>query len=301
MAEWQGKTNAGLWGIKIFVFIINRFGLRPAYLLLRFVAGYYFLFSYQSNKHIYYYFNKILGLKPLESIFKIYRNYYVFGQTIIDKVALLSGANTKFTVNHDGGAFLDKIAKGGKGGILISGHLGNWEIAGQLLNRLNTTFNILMYENERANIKEYLTGVEKKKKINIIAIRENEMGHIIELNNAFLNNELVVMHGDRYRDHSPILEADFLGKKAKFPAGPFILAVKFRVPVTFVFALKEKSYHYHFYASDPVTVERVSGKAQTDTLIRSLLQQYISELEKIVHQYPEQWFNYYAFWNEEAG
>lgn len=299
MAKWQGKTEANLLGIKIFVFILNQLGLQPAYFVLRFVALYYFLFKFKSNKLIYYYFHEVLKYKPITAYFKIYSNYYIFGQTILDKVALLSGVKTKLTINYDGENYLDEIAAGGKGGILLSAHIGNWEIAGQLLNRLNTTFNILMYENEHENIKNYLDDVEKKKNVKIIAIKEGDMGHIIELHNAFKNNELVVMHGDRFRDNAKTVEATFLNKTAKFPAGPFIMAAKFGVPVSVVFAVKESDTHYHFFASKPIQNKRTRNEEQMNEVIHGLMETYIRDVERMVHRYPEQWFNYYAFWKEQ--
>ncbi len=299
MAKWEGQSKGTVLGHKIFVFILNHLGLKLAYIILRLVALYYFLFAFKSNRNIYYYFHHILKYKRTTTWLKIYKNYYIFGQTLLDKVALLSGIKTKFTVDHEGGEILDKIAANGKGGILISAHIGNWEIAGQLLNRLNTMFNILMYENERESLKKYMEGVEKKKNINIIAIKDGDMGHIIELHNAFSKNELVVMHGDRFRDGAKTVEAKFLGKTAKFPAGPFIMAAKFGVPVSVVFAVKESSTHYHFFATDPIQVKRTRTEEQTNAAIKELLEKYISEFEKIVYRYPEQWFNYYAFWKEQ--
>jgi predicted LPLAT superfamily acyltransferase len=301
MANWNGKTNASLLGVKIFVFILNHLGLKISYFFLRFVALYYFLFSFKSNKNLYFYFHQVLKYKKLTTLLKMYKNYYILGQTILDKVALLAGVKTKFTINHDGGKNLDKLAANGKGGILISAHLGNWEIAGQLLNRLNTNFNILMYENEKENIKKFMDEVEKKKNVKIIAIKDNDMGHIIELHNAFSNNELVVMHGDRFREQAQTVEAEFLGKKAKFPAGPFILAARFGVPISIVFAVKESSAHYHFFASDPIEVNRTRTEEQTASAVKILLSQYIHEVEKMVHKYPEQWFNYFPFWKEQQG
>lgn len=299
MAKWEGKSKGTVLGHKIFVFILNHLGLKLAYIVLRFVALYYFLFARKSNKSIMYFYRDVLKYKKRTAYLKIYKNYYVFGQTILDKVALLAGVKTKFTVNHDGGTNLDKIDAIGKGGILISAHIGNWEIAGQLLNRLNTTFNILMYENESANIKEYMDGVQKKKNVNIIAIKDGEMGHLIELHNAFSKNELVVMHGDRFRDGVQTIEANFLGKTAKFPAGPFIMAAKFGVPLSVVFAVKETSTHYHFFASDPIMVKKARTPEQTQAAVQELLQGYLKEVERMVHLYPEQWFNYYSFWKEQ--
>jgi predicted LPLAT superfamily acyltransferase len=300
MAKWEGKSKGSILGHKIFVFILNHLGLKLAYIVLRFVALYYFLFARKSNKNSFYFFHEVLKYKRTTTWLKIYKNYYIFGQTILDKVALLAGVKTNFTVDHEGGETLDKIAATGKGGILISGHIGNWEIAGQLLNRLNTTFNILMYENEKESLKKYMDGVQKKKNVNIIAIKEGELGHMIELHNAFSRNELVVMHGDRFRDNSKTIEVRFLGKKAEFPAGPFIMAAKFGVPVTFVFAVKESSTHYHFFATDPIQLKRARTEEQTTAAVNEILQSYVHEFEKMVYRYPEQWFNYYAFWKEQG-
>lgn len=299
MAKWEGKSRGTVLGHKIFVFILNHLGLKPAYIVLRFVALYYFLFAFKSNKNAFYFFHNVLKYKRSTAYLKIYKNYFIFGQTILDKVALMAGVKTKFTINHDGGSNLDKIAAMGKGGILISAHIGNWEIAGQLLNRLNTTFNILMYENERENIKKYMDNVQKKKNVHIIAIKDGEMGHLIELHNAFSKNELVVMHGDRFRDGVQTLEASFLGKTAKFPAGPFIMAAKFGVPLSVVFAVKETSTHYHFFASDPIEVKRARTPEQTEKAVQELLQKYLAEVERMVLRYPEQWFNFYAFWKDQ--
>lgn len=299
MAKWEGKSKGSLTGHKIFVFILNHLGLKPAYLLLRFVALYYLLFSRKSNRHIFYFFHDVLHYKRRTAYLKIYKNYFLFGQTLLDKVALLSGVKTKFTIESEGGEILDNLAKLGKGGILISAHIGNWEIAGQLLNRLDTKFNILMYENERESLKKYMNDVQKEKNVKVIAIKEGDMGHLIELHNAFANNELVVMHGDRFRDGAKIVETRFLGKKAVFPAGPFIMAAKFGVPISIVFAMKENSNHYHFFASDPIQVKRSRSEADTEKAVNDLLQRYIQEVEKMVYRYPEQWFNYYAFWKEE--
>ncbi len=300
MSKWEGKSKGTILGHKIFFFILNHLGLKLAYIVLRFVALYYFLFAHKSNKNIYFFFHNVLKYKRTTAYLKIYKNYYIFGQTILDKVALLAGVKTKFTIDHEGGKNLDKMAEMGKGGILISAHIGNWEIAGQLLNRLDTTFNILMYENEREKLKEYMQEVEIKKNVKIIAIKDGEMGHLIELHNAFSNNELVVMHGDRFRENAITTEATFLGKTATFPAGPFIMAAKFGVPLSVVFAVKETSTHYHFFATDPIEVKRTRTEEQTNAAVKELLGKYITEFEKMVYRYPEQWFNYYAFWKEQG-
>src|SRR4051812_14376668 len=106
--KWKGKTRGGLLGHRIFVSILKTFGLYPAYFILLFVAAYYFLFS-NTGKYLYYYYRKVLNYNSIESRLRIYINYLRFGQTLIDRIALLSGVKTNFKLVRTGGDNLDHI------------------------------------------------------------------------------------------------------------------------------------------------------------------------------------------------
>jgi predicted LPLAT superfamily acyltransferase len=294
--EWEGRTRGGLSGYKIFVFILNTFGLGIAYFFLRFVAFYYFVFA-KSTRTSLLYFREIHGYTGMKAYVAVYQNYFLFGQILLDKVALLSGVKTNFTINHEGhNENLLPLKNAKRGSILLSAHIGNWEIAGQMLEILDTKFNVLMYDNEVEKMKEYMSKVMGKKAYQVIAIRDGEMGHLVELHKAFSNNELVVMHGDRYLPGAPTIEKTFMGKPAKFPVGPFIMAAKFGVPITLVFAVKESKNHYHFFACKPIEVKRARSKEETEAAIQIASDAYVKELEFMVKTYPTQWFNFYDFW-----
>jgi predicted LPLAT superfamily acyltransferase len=291
MPAWQGKSKGNPLGYRIFVGVLKVGGVKPAYFMLRFVALYYFLFSWQSSKGTYYYFHKRLGFSKVRSILKLYRNYYLFGQSIIDKVVIMSGITNKFTFNFDGIDNLRQIAAMNQGGLLLSSHIGSWEIAGELLDHINTRINIVMFDGEDKQIKQYMDSVTGERKINIIVIK-NDLSHIFKINAAFQNNELVCMHADRYIEGNKTITREFLGENAKFPAGPFVMAEKFKVPVTFVYALKESALHYHFFSSpakDYSDLPKGEGMQQ-------LISDFISSFENKVKTYPEQWYNYYNFW-----
>ena len=288
---WNGKSRGTPLGYKIFVWILNKLGVLPAYFVLRFVAVYYFFFSYKSSKAIYYYFHNRLGYSAIKSFCKIYRNYYLFGQSIIDKVVLMSGIPNNFKIEFDGEENLKKIAALNKGGLLLSAHLGNWEIAGYLFKRLNTKINIVMFDGEEQKIKEYMGSVTGEKTVNIILIK-NDMSHIYEISDAFQKNEIVCMHADRFIEGNKTASIDFLGEKARFPMGPFVLAAKFKVPVSFVYSMKENSLQYHFFASP---IKNYSG-VDRNAVMMEMQTDYVKELENKVLHYPEQWYNYYYFW-----
>lgn len=291
MPSWQGKSKGTPLGYRIFVAVIKRSGVLLAYILLRLVAFYYFLFSYNSSKIIYRFYRNRLNHSVLRSLLYLYRNYYIFGQTLIDKIAVMAVSENKFTYNFDGEEILRQITAMQKGGMLLSAHIGNWEIAGFLLKRLNTKINIVIFDGEHERIKQYLESVTQKSTAKFIIIR-NDLSHIYEIAAALKNNELVCMHADRFVEGNKTLSTNFLGQPAKFPLGPFLLATQFKVPVSFVFAMKESSFHYHFFAS-PI---KAFPDASKEIYMQQMLADFVVSMEEKVKAYPEQWFNYYDFW-----
>lgn len=298
MPSWKGQSRGNVLGYKIFVFTLKHLGLSFAYFILRFVAFYYFLFAPSSSKPLYFYFNNILGYSRLKSRLSIYKNYFVFGQILLDKVAILGGLKGKFTYNFDGEHFLREMAKNQTGGIIVNAHIGNFEIAGQLLERLQTRINVLMLDAEHQQIKKYLSNVLVNKDVKIIPL-QSDYSHIVPISEALINKELIAMAGDRFIEGSKVFKVNFMGKKALFPTGPFYLAARFGVPVTFAFAMKETKSHYHFYATEPQFVKRYKNPEEQDHEIKKYVEKYTLEFERILKKYPLQWFNYYQFWEKE--
>jgi predicted LPLAT superfamily acyltransferase len=269
-------------------------GVRAAYGLLRVVAAWYFLFAFRSSRIQYRYFRQRIGLHRLGALRSLYKNYYFFGQSLIDRVVMMAGIPQRFTFDFDGEENLRRIVAQGKGGLLLSAHIGNWEVAGHLFQRLGTRVNILMYDGEHQRIKQYLEGVTGERTARIILIRD-DLSHIYEISEALRNKELVCIHADRFVAPAKTMDTLFLGEKAPFPVGPFLLASTYRVPVSFVFGLKEGSDHYHFYASEP----RSYDFQEKRVAMERILEAFALEMEEKVKRYPEQWYNYYNFWHSK--
>lgn len=289
MAQWEGKSKGTVLGYKIFVFFIKKAGVRAAYFILYFVALYYFLFLKRSNRAIFYYFHKRLGYSWLKAKRMVYKSYFTFGKTIIDKVSISSGMRGSFTYEFDGVDLLLKLLAEKKGGVLISAHIGNFEIAEHFFGEIDLDFqiNLVTTDLEHSAIKDYLESISKKSKIKFIIIKE-DLSHIFEINAALARNELVCFTGDRYFEGVKSLSGDLLGESAKFPAGPFLIASRLKVPVVFVYVMKEPKLHYHLYAREAQVTHRDE---------KGLLKEYISSVESMLKKYPLQWFNYFDFWD----
>lgn len=294
MSSWQGKTRGGKFGYWFFIQILRWPGIKFAYFFLNFVSLYFFIFVSKARKPLIWYFKNVHKYGQYKSTISTLKNFYVFGQTIIDKVVLMSGLPNKFSFDFEGEEHIVKMAEN-EGGLLVGAHLGNWEIAGHLLKRINKKVHIVMLQAEHEKIKSMLDEVMSEKKMIIIPISD-DFSHLFKIKTALENNEIVAMHGDRFLPGTNTLTKKFFGLDAEFPLGPFLIAAKYNKPICYVNALKESSSHYHFYADEPFKPEKAKTLKDRNLIAENLLVRYISQLERIIEKYPLQWFNYYYFW-----
>lgn len=288
---WDGKSRGTVFGFKVFVFFIKNFGIGAAYALMHLPIPYFCLFSRKNVRGLYFYFRRRLGYSWLKSSVSIYKSYYVFGQTLIDKIAISAGLRDKYTYEFDGEPLLKEALSENRGGILISAHVGNFELAQYFFNKRLTSdsISIVITDQDHEDIKEYL-GKYIKQRINFIIIKE-DFSHIFEIHAALSQNRIICITGDRYLKMNKFMKAELLGKEAKFPIGPFHIATRLNVPVLFVYVMREPGRHYHLYAR---RISVIEGNPQ------DLLEKFTDHVSRVIKKYPLQWFNFYDFWEDAS-
>jgi len=292
MTQWSGKSKGTILGYKIFVYCIKKLGIRLAYSVLVFVAFYYFVAYPTSFKAMFSYFRKRQQFSYFKAVLAVYKSYFVFGQVLIDKIAISAGLRSKFTFDFDGIDVLKQLLSEEKGGILISAHIGNFEIAEKFFAEidLKSQIHIVTVDQEHSVIKEYLESISNDKpSVQFIYVKE-DMSHIFEINNALSQNHLICFTGDRYFGNSKTIQAKLLGKEALFPAGTFMLASRLKAPVAFVYVMKEPNLHYHLYTRRAPEFKHRDAQA--------VLNAYTESVEGMLKKYPYQWFNYFNFWKD---
>lgn len=292
MNQWSGKSKGTILGYKIFVYCIKKLGIRAAYSVLVFVAFYYFVAYPTSFKAMFSYFRKRQQFSYFKAVLAVYKSYFVFGQVLIDKIAISAGLRSKFTFDFDGIDVLKQLLSEEKGGILISAHIGNFEIAEKFFAEidLKSQIHIVTVDQEHSVIKEYLESISNDKpSVQFIYVKE-DMSHIFEINNALSQNHLICFTGDRYFGNSKTIQAELLAKEALFPAGTFMLASRLKAPVAFVYVMKEPNLHYHLYTRRALEFKHRDAQA--------VLNAYTESVEGMLKKYPYQWFNYFNFWKD---
>jgi predicted LPLAT superfamily acyltransferase len=290
--QWSGKTGGMKWMQKSLIALFKMTPLHVVYIIMGCVIPFYMLFAHKGYISIYHFFRNRLGYSPLKSFINVYINHYTFGKVILDRFAVYSGR--KFHIEIEGYEYFKELSSRENGFLQLSSHVGNYELAGYSLNSEMKRFNALVFPGETVTVMKNREKVLSQNKIQMIPV-ESDFSHIFLINNALMNGEIVSIPGDRIFGSSKSAECTFFGKKAKFPLGPFAIAVEREVQAISVFVMKEGVTKYRIFVK-PVNLPEDANMNRREKM-NALAQMFADNLESIIRRYPTQWFNYYEFWN----
>lgn len=293
MSQWKGKTRGGSTGYAIFIFLIKHCGVKAAYALLWLVVPYFVVFAPSATHSSWRYWRRIHKEGVFKSFCRLFQHYYRFGQVIIDKVATSSGLESKYTFEFDGVDEMESVLKSDKGAIMIGAHFGNWEVSRVFMKEFGKKINVVMLDAEYEKIKEKLEDVMGQRTFGVIPVSKDNIDHIFAINTALNSGEFVCFQGDRYLNDERVENVNFLGEKADFPVGPYQLGAKMGVDVFFFFVVRQNGMKYRISAVKATKYLEADRKGRQS----ALLGEYLEVLESQVNNNPEQWFNFYDFWN----
>lgn len=290
---WDGRAKGSTLGNRIFTILISLFGPLPAYVLLALVAWYYVFFDRAGTRALKE-FGKRAGFTRT-TWWHLFRHFYSFGMVLIDRYAFAVVKRSPYTFTFGNKASVSNVLDRGKGVIIISAHIGNWEVGGNMLaNLFDTRINAIVVDNEQQEIKEVYKKAVDKRRFNTIVVSADGLDMMVAIKEALTKNEIICFHGDRTIGSSSIATS-FLGDSALFPTGPFHIAAITGTPVIPVFLMKTGLYHFTAETFPPILIDSID-RQQRDTLIRQAVETYVSCLEAMAKKYPYQWYNFYSFW-----
>lgn len=262
---------------------------RVIYCFMAVIVPFYMLFSHKGYLAIYRFFRERFHYGPVKSFCKVYANHFRFGQVIIDRYAAYAGKTFSYTVEGNE-RFLELMQAPG-GFVQLSTHAGSFEMVGYGLTSHAKRINGLLFAGESQVMKDFRRRILASHNIGLIEV-DGSMSHIFAMNAALDRGEIVSMTGDRLLGSPKALKCSFLGAEARFPMGPFALAVQKDVPMLAMFAMRENARSYRVFVRSIESHDDLPLRAR----MAAMAQSFASELEEIVKQYPTQWFNYYDFW-----
>ena len=291
--EWTGVTGGNTLGQKSLLLFFHFVNVTVGYVFLALTVPFYMLFRRKGYLSIYRYFRKHFSCSPLKAFLKTYLNHFIFGQCMLDRFAVYAGRKNFFRLRFTGNEEFHRLLDDKKGFIIASSHTGNFELSGYLLKQDKKRINALIFGGETKEVMENRLRLLNMNNVSIIPVMD-DMSHIFTINDALSAGEIVSMPCDRIFGSAKSVECDFLSGKADFPVGAFTLAAHFDVPVVAIFVMKESATNYHIYVKPIVINDSVQVSKREKTELLTL--KFVEKLEETVRKYPEQWFNFYEFW-----
>ena len=164
--------------------------------------------------------------------------------------------------------------------ILLSAHIGSWEIALNFISCLGYK-NMAIVESIDKRWLDTLNELRASKGTKLVL--NNEIREIIK----FLNNEgILCVVSDRYVGGN-YLYCEIFNRKRKIPIGIFKLNEKFKIPLVFAYVIRQKSY-YLGVVQDAYYEENLT--------FENMLNFYLKNLEIAIKKYPTYWFSFDFNW-----
>lgn len=287
--EWAGTTYGNGWMHKWLIRILKYTDVRIWYVFASVFVVPVCLVINPSYGIAYRYFRLRHGISPVKSFWLTYINHCMFSQVVIDRFAMYAGK--KFDVEIDGHEHYARLCDREEGFILLSSHIGNYEIAGYSLMAADKPFNALVFDGEKESVMNNRNKMFAETNIHMIPVTD-DMSHLFEINKVLLKGETVSLPADRIFGSKKSISKVFLGAAAAFPLGPFSIATMRGLEVLAINVMKVSLKSYKIYVT-PLSYDK---KASRKEQMEELSERYVRELERIVRMYPTQWYNFYEFW-----
>ena len=293
--RWTGRSRGGVFGHWFFLTLTRAFGRSLAYCVLYPVTLYFLITAPTARAASREFLQRALG--PTDwprSMLRSYRHLLAFARTMVDRALFRTRGKAAFRYTEEGIHHIQQAAAAGAGVVLLTAHVGNWELAGGLLGGVaGEKLAVVAYEGEREAIARFLKrsgGLQFR----IIDVGRDFLASL-EMIRALRGGMVLAVHGDRPIG-GQVISVPFLGREARFPMGPFLLAAISGAPLIATFSLQVGPAAYRFFASDPQRLSFTAGQNR-DAQLRIWVENYVAQLESLARQYPYQWFNFYDFWD----
>lgn len=239
----------------------------------------------------WHYWRRRWGKRPPAACVALWRQFYAMSHVVLDRFAAYAGQHFDIRTDDPTGV-MDRLQNSDKGFIVLSSHVGNQELAGYFMHS-QKPLHILIYLGDTTTVNRERERLFAENRLSFLPM-EADGSHIFEMHRVLDSGEALSIHGDRLFRDSRSLTARLLGAEAAFPEGPFRVAALERVPVVTMFMLRTGHKRYELRIRE---LSRQGDEAlKTNELAGALLERYAREIELALHDYPEQWFNFFDFW-----
>lgn len=235
--------------------------------------------------------SKVLDLDPDDArVAQISKKiYYEFAKNIVDffKNGIITLEQFKKNVTIEGVDNLKKALKNGKGAVVFTAHIGNFEWGASRIGAEGIKIWGVGLNRENRFLDKYFEKNRKSKCVN--TLNSTRMLGVFRI---LKNNEVVAVPSD-WDPTGSSRTYDFLNKKVTLPSGAIQIALASGAPLIPSFIVRDGPYHHHQIICEPLDLIREGTKEE---LLEKNMQKIVQVLEKYITENLDQWVMFHNIW-----
>ena len=257
-------------------------------------TGYFFLFPMRVAESLKFYRALFPERNFSYHLYCVWKQYHNFTDVYLHRFVARIQEEAEFT--KEGFEHLDEAVEKKTGAIIVMSHMGNWELAAQMLNRRGLP--VMLYLG--AKHKEQVERIQKEKLaesgIKIVTTSEKESSPFALLEGVSFLREggLVSMTGDRLWGGQRSVTVNFLGYEVQLPDTPHLFALMSGAPLMTFFVHQKAPGKYHIAVSKGRQVSAATRKDRQAAVLASA-QAYATLLEQMARLHPFEWHHFEPF------
>jgi lauroyl/myristoyl acyltransferase len=182
----------------------------------------------------------------------------------------------------------DEALARGKGVIVLTAHLGNWELGGAVVGLLGYEPWVVALPHKSKKVNEFFNAQREFAGTKVIPLGRAVRSCL----NLLKENKMIALAGDRdFTERGAVV--DFFGKPTILPEGPAALSLKTGASIVAGFMVRNPDDTFTLHVEKPL-IYTGSGNNRRD--IPALLDCCKAIIERYIREYPDQWFMFRRFW-----
>ena len=230
-----------------------------------------------------------------EAVLRLAReSYRHLGRTFIETALLDSLGKDglqRLVETVEGWEEIEEVMAKGKGAVLCTGHIGNWELAGAYVAARGVPLDAIVRGMANPLFDAYINHTREVSGMTVVhdseAVRRTPRSLRAGRAVAFVADQGVMGLASTF--------VPFFGRPAKTPRGAAVFALRFDTPVIFVVALRQPNGRYR------IVVERIEAPqtGDRDKDVDAIVARFTQHLEKWVRAVPAQYFWQHRRWRRQ--
>ena len=274
-------------------FIALALPLKIGYKIAIFVSDLHYIFARGDRRDVKRNLKVIFPEKSDREIRNIrIRMFRNFAKYLVDffRFQKIDKEYVKKNICIENSRYFDEALSKGKGVIVLSAHIGNWELGGLAVSLSGYPLwaVVLAHKDKKVNAFFDRQRGSKSKGMKVIP-----MGIAVrKCFEVFKQNEMVALVGDRdFNENGTAL--DFFGKASYFPQGPAVFSLKTGASIVPTFMVRNRDDSFTLKIEKPIEFNP-SGNKEKDLL--EIISRYKIIFEDYIRKYPDQWYMFRRFW-----